>query len=92
MMEKAVELQPDNPNINYNMGLVYAKQRQYDKALPFAQKAYAAKFPLPGLKQMLINANKWVEPPEPPAADKEEEDKPTPPDTAAAPAPAAAKQ
>lgn len=63
MLQKALDLEPDNPTYNYNLGLIYAKKKQYDKALPLGQKAYAQGFPLPGLKQMLVNAGKWVEPP-----------------------------
>ena len=63
MLEKAAELEPDNPSINYNLGLAYAKQGKYDKALPYAHKAYQQNFPLPGLKQMLAKAGKWTEPP-----------------------------
>lgn len=65
MLEKAAELSPDNPSINYNLGLLYARQKNFDKALPFAQKAYASGFPLPALKQLLVDARKWVEPPRP---------------------------
>jgi tetratricopeptide (TPR) repeat protein len=65
MLEKALVLSPDDPAINYNVGLAYAKQKKFAQALPYAQKAYAAGFPLPGLKQMLINARAWVEPPKP---------------------------
>ncbi len=68
MLQKALELEPENPTYNYNLGLVYAKNRQYDRALPLGQKAYAQGFPLPGLKQMLEKAGKWVEPPPAPAA------------------------
>jgi hypothetical protein len=63
MMEKALGMSPEDPAINYNMGLIYAKQKKFEQALPYAQKAYALKFPLPGLKQMLVKAGKWVEPP-----------------------------
>lgn len=66
MLEKALELSPDDPTINYNLGLAYARQEKYAQALPYAQKAYALQFPLPGLKQMLVKAGKWVEPPPPP--------------------------
>ncbi|WP_342120942.1 tetratricopeptide repeat protein [Pseudoduganella sp. OTU4001] len=67
MLQKAAELDPDNPSINYNLGLAYAKQRQYDKALPYAHKAYQQGFPLPGLKQLLVSAKKWTDPPALPA-------------------------
>lgn len=71
MLEKAVELAPDDVSINYNLGLVYAKQKKFEQALPYAQKAYALQFPLPGLKQMLVNAGKWVEPPALPEAEQD---------------------
>jgi tetratricopeptide (TPR) repeat protein len=67
MLQKAHELEPENPTYNYNLGLAYAKMKRYDEALPLGQKAYAQGFPLPGLKQMLAKAGKWVEPPPAPA-------------------------
>jgi len=70
MLNKAVELSPDDPTINYNLGLLLAKQKKYDEALPHAQKAYAANFPLPGLKQNLVKAGKWVEPPPAPPGEE----------------------
>ncbi|WP_083941158.1 tetratricopeptide repeat protein [Pseudoduganella violaceinigra] len=73
MLTKALELSPDDPTINYNLGLAYAKQKKYEQALPYAQKAYSLQFPLPGLKQMLVKAGKWVEPPPPPPADEKAE-------------------
>ncbi|HEY1147800.1 MAG TPA: tetratricopeptide repeat protein [Pseudoduganella sp.] len=83
MFERALALEPDDPAINYNVGLLYAKRKQYDKALPYAQKAYAAGFPLPGLKNMLVSARAWVEPP-PPAQPAEAEGEPAAPAAAAA--------
>lgn len=68
MLEKALEKAPDDAAINYNMGLVLAKQKKYDEALPYAQKAYTLDFPMPALKQMLQKAGKWVEPPPAPEA------------------------
>lgn len=81
MLNKAIELSPEDPTINYNLGLLLARQKKYDEALPHAQKAYAQNFPLPGLKQNLIKAGKWVEPPAAPAQDKAEQ-----PEQPAAPA------
>ncbi len=63
MLEKALDKSPEDPAANYNMGLVLAKLKKYDEALPYAQKAYALNFPMPALKQMLLKAGKWVEPP-----------------------------
>ena len=68
MFERALALEPDDPAINYNVGLLYAKRKQFDKALPYAQKAYATGFPLAGLKNMLVSARAWVEPPAPEVA------------------------
>lgn len=50
------------PNTNYNLGLAFAKLGDYDRALKYAQAAYAAGFPLPGLKNQLVKAGKWREP------------------------------
>jgi tetratricopeptide (TPR) repeat protein len=68
MLEQAVQVEPDNPTLNYNYGLALAKRKQYAAALPYAQKAYAKSFPLPGLKQMLVTAGQWQEPPPAPEA------------------------
>lgn len=58
---EAVRLQPEDPTINYNAGLIYLKNKDYDKALLHAKKAYEKGFPLPGLKNKLVAAGKWVE-------------------------------
>ncbi len=55
----AEKIDPENPNILYNAGLLYFDQKDYDKALSYAKKAYAAGFPLQGLKQKLEKAGKW---------------------------------
>lgn len=59
MFKEAVRLDPDNPTINYNLGLAYAKRKEYALAMTHAKKAYAQGFPLPGLKNKLIEAGKW---------------------------------
>ncbi len=61
--KRAVQLEPDNPTINYNAGLAYFRAKDYDKALLHAKKAYAMKFPLPGLKNKLIAVGKWDDKP-----------------------------
>jgi tetratricopeptide (TPR) repeat protein len=73
MLQKAHELAPEDPAINYNIGLVYAKQKKFEQALPFAQKAYSLQFPLPALKQTLVKAGVWAEPPPPPAEEAAED-------------------
>lgn len=55
----AAELEPNNPTTNYNLGLLYLKMKNFDKALFYAKKAYAQGFPLPGLKKQLTAAGKW---------------------------------
>ncbi|MDI3514105.1 MAG: hypothetical protein PWP40_1334 [Rhodocyclaceae bacterium] len=61
-LEAARELDTQNANVHYNLGLAYADLNQYDKALESAHRAYGAGFPLPGLKNKLKRAGKWREP------------------------------
>lgn len=61
-LKEAIRMEPENPVINYNLGLVYFKNKDYDLALKHAQKAYSQDYPLPGLKRKLIEVGKWVEP------------------------------
>lgn len=77
---EAARLEPQDPTTNYNLGLMYMKKREYAKALPYAQKAYAKKFPLQGLKRQLIEAGQWREPaveeaPAPPAQEPSPDEK-----------------
>lgn len=58
-LKEAVNLQPENPNINYNLGLLYAQKKDYEQAKIYAKKAYELGFPLPGLKNKLKEAGKW---------------------------------
>ena len=58
-LKEAVNLQPENPNINYNLGLLYAQKKDYEQANIYAKKAYELGFPLPGLKNKLKEAGKW---------------------------------
>lgn len=55
----AIGLQPEDPTINYNLGLLYMQKKDYEQAKTFAKKAYGLGFPLPGLKNQLIQAGKW---------------------------------
>ncbi|MBJ7312464.1 tetratricopeptide repeat protein [Rugamonas sp. CCM 8940] len=63
MLSQAVELSPENAAIQYNIGLVYLQRKDYPNALLHAQRAYALGFPLPGLRQKLVAAGQWPEPP-----------------------------
>jgi len=58
-LEVAVNLEPDNATFLYNLGLMYFKQKNYDKASHYAGQAYAQGYPLPGLRNKLIQAGKW---------------------------------
>ncbi len=52
----------------YNIGLVLAEMKQYDQALVQAHKAMALGSTRPELKQQLVAAGKWQEPPQSAAA------------------------
>lgn len=60
-LQIAADLQPEDPTINYNVGLLYLKQKDYERARTYAKKAYDLGFPLPGLKNQLKQAGKWDE-------------------------------
>ncbi len=55
----AVAIDPANANSQYNLGLLYLKQRDYANAREHARQAYALGFPLPGLKNQLKQAQQW---------------------------------
>jgi len=57
---EAIRLEPENANINYNIGLLYLKKKDYELAIVHAKKAYESGFPLPGLRNKLIKSGKWV--------------------------------
>ncbi|MBY0240369.1 MAG: tetratricopeptide repeat protein [Burkholderiaceae bacterium] len=59
MYVRAVELDGRNVVIHYNLGLAYFKLNNYELANKYAQRAYNAGFPLPGLRSLLQNAGKW---------------------------------
>ena len=50
---RAEELAPEDPEVQYNLGLLNFELKNYDKAKEYAQKAYAQNFPLPGLRNRL---------------------------------------
>ncbi|WP_292966536.1 tetratricopeptide repeat protein [Nitrosomonas sp.] len=58
-LQVAVNLEPDNATFLYNLGLLYFKQKNYEKASHYAGQAYALGYPLPGLRNKLIQAGKW---------------------------------
>jgi tetratricopeptide (TPR) repeat protein len=58
---KAEQLAKGNPQIHYNVGLLYFDLKEYDKSLANARIAYEQGFNLPGLKDKLSKAGKWQE-------------------------------
>lgn len=52
-------LSPDNPELHYNLGLLLVNLKKYEEAKSYAQKAYQAGYPLPGLKRQLTELGYW---------------------------------
>lgn len=71
---EALDLAGDNGNLHYNLGLAYFDLKEYDKSLASAHKAHQLGFQLPGLRNKLEKAGKWVDPP---VVLKQEETEPT---------------
>jgi tetratricopeptide (TPR) repeat protein len=59
MLKKAFAIAPDNPSVNYNLGIAYFRAKQYDLAVQHAKNAYQHGFPFDGLRNMLVGAGKW---------------------------------
>ena len=64
-LREAARLEPDNATAQYNLGLLYLRQKDYAKARAAAEQAYALGFPLLGLKNKLSAAGHWQEPARP---------------------------
>jgi tetratricopeptide (TPR) repeat protein len=58
-LEQASALEPENPTAHYNLGLLYLRKKDYDKARASAWKAYGMGFPMDGLKKKLAAAGQW---------------------------------
>lgn len=61
-LQRAIELSPDNPFTQYNVGLIYFDMRRYDDALTHAHRAMALGMDRTELKQSLVSAGKWTDP------------------------------
>lgn len=59
LLKKAYDIAPDNPSVNYNLGIAYFRAKQYDLAVKHAKVAYQHDFPFDGLRNMLVGARKW---------------------------------
>lgn len=57
--DRALEIDAKNAEVNYNAGLAHLKLSNYDASRMHAEKAYAAGYPLPGLRRQLERAGKW---------------------------------
>lgn len=56
---EALAAVPDDIETHYNLGLLYCDIKDFPSAKIHAQKAYAAGYPLPGLRNRLIKAGAW---------------------------------
>lgn len=65
--ELAHSLGEDGPNLNYNLGLLYAELNDWDKAYDYGEKAQRGGFMLPGLRNRLEKAGRPLPPPPVPA-------------------------
>lgn len=59
---EAIALSPALGEAHYNLALLYVDQKRWDNALKSAHEAYRLGYPLPGVKQKLVAAGRWVEP------------------------------
>jgi Tfp pilus assembly protein PilF len=58
-MLEAVRIDPSNATTQYNLGLLFVKRKDYQQARVHARQAYQLGFPLPGLRNQLIDARQW---------------------------------
>ncbi|MCI0653152.1 MAG: tetratricopeptide repeat protein [Methylococcaceae bacterium] len=57
--KQAEDINPNNPELHYNLGLLLVSMKQYEEAKIHARKAYQAGYPLPGLKRQLTKLGYW---------------------------------
>ena len=60
--KSALEKQPKNAEVLYNLGLTYFAMKDYPRAAKSAELAYGLGFPLPGLKRKLTKVGAWPPP------------------------------
>ena len=56
---KALEAEPNHVQARYNLGLLLVELEEYEEANEIAHNLYSRGYPLPGLKNKLIDANAW---------------------------------
>ena len=57
--EQAEKLAPDDPVIAYNIGLLLADKRDFERARAYAKKAYTGGIQFPGLRDKLTRMGQW---------------------------------
>lgn len=57
--EQVEKLVPDDAVIAYNMGLLLAEKRDFERARMYAKKAYAGGIDFPGLRDRLARQGQW---------------------------------
>ena len=62
-LDQTIELAGDEPFTHYNIGLVFLDMKNYERALEQAHRAAELGFTRTALKDRLVAAGKWVEPP-----------------------------
>ena len=60
--DAASQMMSESPELQYNLGLLHFDLGNFDESLEYAHLAYAAGFPLPGLKKRLSTSGHWREP------------------------------
>lgn len=63
--QEAIKLMPGSATANYNLGLIYFEQKQFQEAAKYAAVAYQLGYPLPALRDKLAGAGYKL--PTPPA-------------------------
>jgi len=80
--KRALAIDPNSVNANYNIALAYLDSGQFELANEHAQKAYALGAPPPGLRDRLKSAGHWqalAPAPAQPPQDKSTDNPPAPP-------------
>jgi tetratricopeptide (TPR) repeat protein len=61
---RALEINPQSPEAAYNLGLLYVRTGDLEQAQKYAVVAYDNGYPLPGLKNQLIEKGAWIDKPD----------------------------
>ena len=72
--DSAIALEPGHAEAHYHLGLLLLDLGDYAGARENAWAAYAAGYPLPGLRDRLVKAGQWRDPPKPDPAGQPDRD------------------